>query len=137
MSHEAVYCADVGIVESVFDGVVTLEDVLADAVEAIRIARREGTGLFLCDLGNADVRLSNFDVLAVAEKLEAQTDISEMRKALIVPDDDYSQQTVLFFETMFAFRGGRVAAFTDRDAARNWLSGEASAAARHSRNSVR
>jgi len=121
MAYSVTYDEQTGIIESVFEGLVTSDDVIADSRQGLALGRQHGATRFLSDLTRADIRLSGFDVLTMTDAIESEVDTRRFRLALLVPDDDYGQQTVLFFETVFTHRGGAVQAFADRREAVDWL----------------
>ncbi|SMF95947.1 hypothetical protein SAMN02949497_3325 [Methylomagnum ishizawai] len=116
------YHSDNGVVEAVFGGELT-PDELRTAVEAtLEAARRHANFLVLADCLELRGGHSLFDLYALVDFLEASGIPPNFKEALLMPGAGREWfEGVEFWETACLNRGLAVRIFSDRAAALAWL----------------
>ena len=123
MPYTVAYLEDHGVVETVYSGTVTLEELQSALTDTGVVAAENLCNRFLIDAreqGGAEG--STFDILKLAEFLSSlPLDVIE-REAILPPPTPQTVDDVHFFETAARNRGLNVLMFSDRDEALAWLS---------------
>jgi len=121
MSLAVKFNSELGIVESEFSDLVTDEELEAEAVQSIALARENGTNLYLSDATQATFRVaiaSVFDLPAVHDDHKLARPV---RIAVLPPASEEGKEVVKFYETVCVNRGWSVKLFSDRNEALEWL----------------
>ena len=123
MPHNVTYNSELHMVESKYQGDVTLNEIKEHILEIIKVAKEQNCFFLLNDFREATMRLSTFDIYELPKIISGITTSSEIpvykfKRALVVKKDlrDYD-----FFETVTANNAQRNKLFQDIDKAREWL----------------
>lgn len=123
MPYAVTYLDDVGVVETVYAGNVTPEELDAAITATGALAAEHLCNRFLVDAGDlGPARGATLDILKLAELLASvPPDVIE-REAILPPRSPGGAVDMRFFETAARNRGLNVRVFGDRDEALAWLS---------------
>lgn len=121
MPWRVTYDAQAGLVETLYQGVVTSAE-LSAAIEATIVAG----GLHQCHRFLGDCRTLEgghtiFDLFAKVEELDDLGLAGQIREAVLLPASGVAARDVEFWQTACTNRGLDVQLFTDRDVALAWL----------------
>jgi len=114
---------DSGIIQTVYNGTITVQDVRDQTVEALRLAAGEGSHLFLTDVHNADSGLSTLDIHEVPDQWDELQADQRNKLALVVPEVGKTWRDAQLYETLCVSRGWKVRVFVQRNSAIDWLLG--------------
>lgn len=116
------YHSGTGVVEAVFGGELTPEELRAAVETTIDTARRHASFLVLADCLELQGGHSLFDLYALVDFLQDSGVPPSFREALLMPGAGRDWfDGVEFWETACLNRGLAVRIFSDRDAALAWL----------------
>jgi len=126
MSHISIYNSETQVVESKFQGDLTLKEIKEMADEFLLFAKEKDCFLFLNDYREVTVKLSTFEIYEIPKILadvfaRSGFNARQLKRALIVSKDI---QDYLFFENVTANSGQNAKVFYDVDEAKKWLFGE-------------
>lgn len=115
------YLPEYKIVETIYSGAVTPDELQQSMHDAIALTKQENTGLILSDLRDMTQGHSVIDIFYFL----SQIDLSQMshltREALVMPLDAAAADNVKFYETASQNRGLNARIFPDRESALQWL----------------
>jgi hypothetical protein len=112
-----------GVVESVYSGAVSPEELERAVVAAVDLARESGTWRFYTDVTGLTGGHSVGDLFAVVGLLERLGLPRTLREALLVLPTTVAGPDVQFYEDACRNRGWNVRLFTERERAFEWLNG--------------
>ncbi len=121
MPWQLVHRRDLGLLETVYSGVVTPPELDAAVRANLAAAREHGTYRFLADCIGLEGGHSLGDLYAVVALLEKSGAPREMREAILAPRFSGMALEARAYETMCLNRGIRVRLFGDRTEALAWL----------------
>lgn len=107
------------VVETIYAGNMTGDDVAMAAAETLKIAAGLGRNRLFADCSTLDGGHSIFDLFAISE--ETNLGALGLREAILQPALASSLEMVKFWETACMNRGVQVRIFTERDEAMRWL----------------
>ena len=113
---------ELGLIETVYSGRITDDDIKASTMKAIAVSNESGIGKFLSDL--TDVETHDLSTLKLYEQPEHWKGLrakGKNRLALIVPDSKEIINAAAFYETVSRNRGWNVQIFSERQEAIDWL----------------
>jgi len=115
-----------GVIELVYRGLTTGNDLRTATSECISLGNESGTTRFLVDAFEMELAASFVDLFELPQR--QYTDEKLTRKSLIAvirPVSDKSREAAQFYETACQNRGWSVRLFPDRQGALDWLLGVA------------
>lgn len=122
MAGYATYHPGFGVIETTFSGNITPGELGAVVEEAMALARRHTTFLFLADCMGLEGGHTVFDLYGLVEFLKSQGLPPGFKEALLMPGSGEGLiEGVEFWETACLNRGINVRIFGDRAAALAWL----------------
>jgi hypothetical protein len=113
--------AGAAIVEIVYVGVLTRDDLTIAALETLELARDHDTWRILGDCTQLAGGHSITDLYFLAESIAASGFGSRIKEAVLLPALPAAADDVQFWETTCSNRGLRVRVFSQRDLALQWL----------------
>jgi len=113
--------AELDLIEIVYIGAVTCEDVRQASAEALSLARPDLPERFLVEFEKADIRLSLADIFATPDQWKAAAANPGNRLAIVAPDSAPWKRDLHFHETVSRNRGWQVSVFSLRKDAVSWL----------------
>jgi len=121
MPWTTTFLGELRVVESVYIEPLGAEELMAAAKEAIEVARRAGTTLFLGDCTGLGPSGSVLDIYQLGRFLETVFMGQVGREAILLPASPDAAENLKFYETVMRNRGLEVRLFRDRDTALRWL----------------
>ena len=121
MAFKVSYLEDVGAVEAVYSGTVTVGEVDGGVAATGILAAEHLCNRFLIDSLDQDAGGSAFDILKLAEFLASLPPGTIDREAILPPRSSLGVEDFRFFETAARNRGLNVRLFTSREEALAWL----------------
>jgi len=121
MSSKISLINDEKIIQLIYQGVVTPEDLYAAVKECAAISNQRGIKLFLADLTGFTGGHTVFDIYNLVhlyEKVGLQRDVKE---ALLLPNKNETAEDVKFYETVCANNGMNVKIVASHQAGIDWL----------------
>ncbi len=115
------YLPEYKIVETIYQGVVTPEELQVSLVNAIAMTHQEKTGLILSDLRDMTQGHSVIDIFYFLSQIDLNTVAHITKEALVMPVDEAAADNVKFYETTSQNRGLNARIFPDRESALQWL----------------
>ena len=110
-----------GVIESVYSGTVSPEELERAVVAAVEFARQSGTWRFYTDVTGLTGGHSVGDLFAVVGLLERLGLPRTLREAILVPPTTVAGLDIQFYEDACRNRGWNVRLFTERECALEWL----------------
>jgi hypothetical protein len=110
-----------GVVESVYSGLVSPEELGRAVVAAVALARDTGTWRFYTDVTGLTGGHSTGDLFAVVALLEQLGLPRTLREAILTLPSTVAAPEVQFYEDASRNRGWNVRLFTERERALEWL----------------
>ena len=121
MSWTTVYHPNLRIVETRYEGVLSLEE-LSEAVDAVlQLLREHDAHLFLADCANMRGGHSLSDLYSKAESVVQKGVPPGLREAIIEPEFEDPARGMAAWQALASTRGIVVELFRDRAAAIAWL----------------
>lgn len=123
MGWKITFLKDLGILETVFDGEVSGEEMLIAAEERIAAGKKHGTHLFIINARSMIApRSATVDVYEIPTRIYPKNQANRVsRIAVVAPEDPGSVWAAGFFEDVCVNRGWQTKAFRDRGNAIEWL----------------
>jgi len=121
MPNTTSYLEDLGIIETKYSGIPTLESLEITIQECFRIAREKSTFLFLGDCTELSGGGSPLDMYQMARMYEEIPESRLVKEAIILPISDKGIEDMKFYETTTRNRGFNVRLFNNRQTAIDWL----------------
>ena len=116
------YCSELGVVEINHVGRVTGETFRSTTIEAFGLAKAHSTNLFLVDSSEGEGGGSLIDLYRLPDLYQELGLARGSKGAVVLPvADAKAEEDTRFYETVCRNRGWNVKAFTDRQAAIDWL----------------
>jgi hypothetical protein len=115
---------DYTIIETVYSGSLSADDVNQAAMATMELGMNLGIPLCLADCSRLEGGHSMFDLYDLSDELTSFLASISFKEALILPVDKNHTDKVRFWETTCLNRGLTVKVFDDRDSAIKWLIGE-------------
>jgi hypothetical protein len=115
--------SELGVIETVYRGNVTNDDIESSLVEAKALASKDGPSKFLTMLVDADLKLSTLDLYSIPDEWSEMEFDRRNRLAIVAPDSPELQQDLRFHENTSRNRGWQVQIFLNREGAVDWLLG--------------
>jgi hypothetical protein len=112
---------DRAIVETVYAGLLSPEELLAAARATVAEARARGTRLLLGDCSELEGGHSVVDLYGLLDLFGSIENAHEFREAVLMPSLAATAEDVRFWETACRNRGLEVRAFRQRAEALAWL----------------
>jgi hypothetical protein len=109
------------IVEIVYTGVVTPQELSEAIREALSAAHEKGLTRILSDCSALRGGHSVFDLFTLADDLKSDRLSHVLKDAIIIPDEPESVELVRFWETTCINRGISARIFSDRQSSIDWL----------------
>lgn len=109
------------VVETVYSGVLSPEDLESAIDESLTAAREHRVARFLADCSGLQGGHSILDLYGMATMLEAKGVPPGVREAVILPQLNAPADDVRFWETVCQNRGYAVRVFSRREDALDWL----------------
>jgi hypothetical protein len=113
--------AEIGVVETIYTGLMSIADLEAAVKETLSVASRLGTSLLLSDCTGLIGGHSSADLYFLAKAIRELPGSATIREAMLLPALPQQQKEAMFWETTATNRGLVVRLFADRQAALNWL----------------
>ena len=121
MPYSVLFNTELGIVEAVFSGIVTAEEVRAETAECLVLSRENKTSMFLTDLREADLRLTTVDIVTLPDLYSSIGSRRPVRMAVMPPPHEKGRKDVAFYETVCINQGWTAKVFSERREAIDWL----------------
>lgn len=124
MACSVTYNPESDLVETVYSGRVTAEDVLYAATERIRLQREEGASwqVLIDTRQTTQLVAGAFDFYKLQDVYREEPSNHRTQIAVVLPDgDEHARAGALFFETLCVNRGWLVSSFDEMDEAVSWL----------------
>ena len=118
---------EAGFMHAVFEGDLSIFEVLEMADEVATVSNRHNCRLIISDFTNARLALSFMDIHKMPGLLKEQAEkkgfsIFMLKRAIIAPEQTH--QDFHFFETVSLNNSQNVKFFSDQEEARTWLLNE-------------
>lgn len=113
--------AEQDLIETVYTGRVTKEEVQTATSKAFELAPKDRPSRFLTELGDIDLEHSVVDLYHLPKDWERMQFVRWNRMALLVPSAIAIMRDLQFFETTCLNQGWQVKIFTQRREAIAWL----------------
>ena len=123
MAWKVTFNSSLGIIESIYTGRVTVDEVKDAVARHASLTKETGSESVLVDAsGIVEAVGGLMDVFAFPSGLFEKEGISKMsRWALVLPKQDKTRQIAEFFETVSRNHGWMVQCFKDRQETLDWL----------------
>lgn len=121
MPWQVVPTRELGFIEIVYCGRVTLSDVEAATAKALALAAEEGLHKFLSNLDDAEVVLSVIDIYYLPRQWEALGSNRRNKLATVLPKSSPLRREVEFHVSTSQIRGWQVHVASRRQEAIDWL----------------
>ncbi|MFM8331837.1 MAG: hypothetical protein ACKN9T_09120 [Candidatus Methylumidiphilus sp.] len=121
MPWQIKFHADLGIVETVYSGLISPAELQAVARATLDFGLEHASDLYLGDCGNLQGGHSIFDLYAIVDLLEACGFSRLAKEAILFPQLAAVARDAEFWETSTKNRGFNVRLFRDRASAIRWL----------------
>ena len=114
---------DDGIIETVFEGLVSGEEMLEAAAERIRIGKVQNVTRFLLDARKMIApRSATMDVFKIPTKVYQEKEVDRTTRIGVVPPADQDSGWIVnFYEDLCYTRGWSIKICRDRQNAIDWL----------------
>lgn len=120
MNWQTSYHEQEKVVELVYSGAVSRNELSASAATALEVARNHGANRVLADCSDMHGGHTIADLYYLSDWLiGAKAHL--MKEAVVLPTEAASSAMARFWETTCSNRGLRVRVFDHRDTARRWL----------------
>jgi hypothetical protein len=121
MSTSTFYVQEFSLIETVFEGNVTLKETKQATVDALKLSIENGTKRFLVDCSQLKHGSSVVELYSMGEYFGHLNIDRSHKQAVIMPDSQELVKNLRFYETATRNRGYDVMAFDDRSKALSWL----------------
>ena len=112
------------IVEVVYEGEVTADDLHKSTSRFIAIEKEKGMIKFLVDTTGSKFTASLTDLYSLPTTQFVEENADRLGQvAILLPTNPEAREAVQFYETVCKNRGWRVQTFSERQEAVNWLTG--------------
>jgi hypothetical protein len=115
------YVPELNLIESIFEGKISYNNIKDAVVEATKMAIKQKTRLFLSDCTELTRGSSIVELYAIAEFFDVIHVDHSIKQAVILPDNQEVKAALRFYETTTHNRGYNVLVFADKQKAINWL----------------
>jgi hypothetical protein len=109
------------IVETTYSGVLTKAEMKQSMDDALNLAKRHATTLFLRDCTSLEGIQSIADLYVLTGSLGIKSNIFKTKKAILLPSAQFSSEQVVFWRDACRTRKIFVELFKDRQGAIDWL----------------
>jgi hypothetical protein len=121
MPWQVRYLADIHVIETVYSGRFSVEELNEVVVATLDLGREEESNLYLGDCSHLEAPDSLVDVYGLVEFYESLPVDRRSKEAIVLPAAQKAQADLVFYETAALNRGFEVRVFVERDAAIAWL----------------
>lgn len=123
MAWSARYDSKTNIIEVIYSGTLSMDDIKNAIIQRISIQEETGAMSVLADISGIDnVKVHLVDIFSIADTFfENINSDRRTRIALILPRYPKAREDALFYETACLNRGWKVKSFEDREEAIKWL----------------
>lgn len=121
MPYQIRYVEKYDLVETLYMGSMSIDEVQTAAMDTLRTAQAHQTLRLLGDCLQLEGGASLFDIYELASLFEAVPQARFFKEAIILPTLPKPLEEMQFYETTTRNRGFNVRVFTDRDEAIAWL----------------
>ena len=117
------YHADIDVVETVYTGTITFEEVLQEFEQSLALANEKGTDRYIADLTATNlVELPRIEIFKMPGAFEEAGGVRPVHAALVMSADRASREAAEFLRTVSRNRGWNIETFATREEAVAWLS---------------
>jgi hypothetical protein len=121
MTWSVIYHPDLGMVETVYDGMLSGQDIAQAAQATMVQAQAAGSLLVLANCAGLQGGHTLADLYFLARDVQQMPTAQRFHEAVLLPTAPAARATAQFWETTAANCGLQVRAFTERGAALAWL----------------
>lgn len=121
MPWEVRLLEDLKIVETIYSGHITPQDLQDAVIATTSLAHESNTNRYLSDCVGLERGHSIVDLFDLVESLYQGAIAHLAKEAIVLPESEDVERHVHFYETACRNRGFNVRAFRDRQAAIAWL----------------
>ncbi len=109
------------IVETVYQGLLTSDELMEAAMASLKVAEQHQTTRFLGDCTTLDPGGSLFDIYDLVQFYENIPFARFSKEAILLPQIPQAVEDMQFYELVSQNRGFEVRIFADRQVALDWL----------------
>jgi hypothetical protein len=115
---------DLGLIETIYSGCLTDDDVKDAATKALSMVPQGVPGRFLVDLSEVeDLKLTTLEIHSLPKRWVSLQADTRNKSAVLTPEAEPVMSAARFYETTCRNHGWNVRAFTQRQDAIDWLLG--------------
>lgn len=115
------YDEKTGIVETIYTGLITYEELQEIVLKTLVVAEAHQATLFLGNCTTLEPNGSLFEIYNIVRFLEPLIGSQTFKEAILLPTSSEAQQAMRFYETASRNRWLDVRVFPDRETAVTWL----------------
>lgn len=121
MTWRVDYKSELGFIQVVYTGLVTLDEFKKATNEVISLSKSHKENRILIDDSNLEIAVSTADIYKLPLFYDDVNANRKSRMALILPTSPQAREDVQFYETVCRNRGWFIKAFNERQEAIDWL----------------
>lgn len=121
MSWQVILHSDIEVIETVYSGIMSREELFSAVHETLNIAEQNHCTRFLAECSMLNGGHTIFDLYYLAREVLARAGLKVMYEAVLMPSYPSLMEKVNFWETVGVNRGFKVRVFRERTAALDWL----------------
>jgi hypothetical protein len=121
MPWSVMYNPELHIIEIVYTGIITLDDIKEEIDASMALGKKEDTNKFLTDARDIDLKASVFDMHSIPRLFAAKNAERLGKEAVLLPESPEAQDAIYFYETVCKNAGWRIKVFSEREEAIDWL----------------
>lgn len=121
MPRTMTFIPEIGVVKSVYSGVIPPEVVIRGIHEALAFARQHGVSKFLTDCSGLEAGAAPADLYQLASLLEGMEGARGVREAIVLPHLKQAAADIRFWETTCRNRGVRIQIVKTVEEGEAWL----------------
>ena len=115
--------AELGFIQTVFNGTITNQDSKDAIAEALALALKDGLHMFLTDVLDAESQVFIWEIYDIPSQWESLGASRKNKLALVVPKGGRMWEDARFYETTCRNRCWQVTVFSQHQEAIDWLTG--------------
>ncbi len=115
------YDPELKLVQCIFAGPVSVDDINQSQIKAINLARENNTNMILIDDSEWETELSTIDIYQYPQLYYEMNVDPNTKAAIILPSSHAAKRDARFYETVCRNSGWNIAVFQKRQDAIGWL----------------
>ena len=115
------YKSDLGFIQVVYTGLVTLDEFKKSTNEVISLSKNHKTNRVLIDDSKLEIAVSTSEIYKLPLFYDDVNANRKSKMALILPTSPQAREDVQFYETVCRNRGWFIKSFNERREAIDWL----------------